>query len=273
MAAAAHAQPAPVGAPPAAASTAAHAPPAAAPPATAAGDRNYQLGFGDVVEVSVLGQADFDVHSRIGSDGAILLPLIGPVPATGRSPGQLADDVRGLLRKGGFFANPLVRVDVLTIASRYATVLGYVGTPGLIPLDRDYRLSEVLARVGGRSTAGADYVQLTHEDGTSTRYGISDLATGGRDKDPLIMPGDKLYVPAVENDVFYLSGSVKQPGAYPVGPNLTVRMALARAGGVSANGSDKKVKLTRKGAEVKPVDLDKTVVQVGDIISVGERLF
>jgi polysaccharide biosynthesis/export protein len=247
--------------------------PAVAAP-MAPGDHSYQLGFGDVVEVSVIGRPDFDhVHSRIGNDGTVLLPLIGAVPASGRTPAQLSEDIRTTLVKGGFYANPLVRVDVATVASRYVTVLGYVSTPGLIALDRDYHLSEMIARVGGRSQAGADYVQLTHEDGSSTRYSISELATGGRDKDPVISAGDKLFVPAAENEVFYLQGAVKQPGAFPITNAMTVRMALARAGGVGDNGSDKKVKLVRKGVEIKPVDLDKTTLQAGDIVTVGARLF
>jgi polysaccharide export outer membrane protein len=269
----ASAQPtAPASSPKPAAAAPAPAPAVAAP--MASGDHSYQLGFGDVVEVSVIGRPDFDhVHSRIGSDGTVLLPLIGAVPASGRTPAQLSEDIRTTLVKGGFYANPLVRVDVATVASRYVTVLGYVGTPGLIALDRDYHLSEMIARVGGRSASGADYVQLTHEDGSSTRYSISELATGGRDKDPVISAGDKLFVPAAENEVFYLQGSVKAPGAFPITNGMTVRMALARAGGVGDNGSDKKIKLVRKGVEVKPVDLDKTILQAGDIVTVGARLF
>jgi polysaccharide export outer membrane protein len=195
------------------------------------------------------------------------------VPALGRTPAQLADDVRGALEKGGYYEHPLVRVDVLTVASRYVTVLGYVSNPGLVPLDRDYRLSELIARVGGRSSAGADFVILTGLDGKSQRFGIADLATAGRDKDPLVTPGDKIYVPPGENEVFYVSGSVKSAGAFPVTPNLTVRMALARGGGVSENGNENKVKIIRKGVPLKTVDLDKTIIESGDILSVGERMF
>lgn len=241
--------------------------------ARSTGDRNYVLGIGDIIQVSVLGRADFDARGRIGSDGAILLPYLGPVPAVGRSPAQLAEDVRVALEKGGYYARPLVRVDLVTVASRYVTVLGYVGSPGIVPLERDYRLSELIARVGGRSGTGADFVILTRENGSSERYSIAELATAGRDKDPLVTPGDKIYVPAAENEVFYLTGQVKGPGAFPVTPNLTVRMALARGGGVSENGNEKKAKIIRKGVPLKSVKLDETIVEAGDIITIGERMF
>jgi polysaccharide export outer membrane protein len=77
----------------------------------------------------------------------------------------------------------------------------------------------------------------------------------------------------VENEVFYLSGAVKSPGAYPAAADMTVRMALARAGGLNENGSEGKIKVTRKGVELKNVKIDVTKVEAGDIITVGERLF
>lgn len=246
---------------------------AVADSARATGDRSYVLGLGDIIQVSVLGRSEFDARGRIGSDGTVLLPYLGAVPASGRSPAQLADEVRTALEKGGYYARPLVRVEIISAASRVVTVLGYVGQPGLVPLDRDYRLSELIARVGGRTEAGADYVLVTRGDAPSERFGLLELATGGPDKDPLVRPGDKIYVPSGGNEVFYLNGQVKAPGAFPLAQGMTVRMALAKGGGVSENGNEKKVKIIRKGQPVKSVKLDETVVEPGDIITIGERMF
>jgi len=249
------------------------APPAALADQRTSGDRSYILGIGDVIDVAVLGGGDYNTRGRVGSDGAVLLPLLGAVPASGRSPGQLADEVRAALQKGGYFPNPLVRIDVITVASRFATVLGYVTNPGLIPLDRDYRLSEIIARVGGRGSGGADFATLSREGSPPVRYTFAELATADREKDPLVVPGDKIYVPASETEVFYLSGQVKAPGAYPMSPNMTVRQALARGGGVGDNGNEKGAKIIRKGVPLKAVKLDETIVESGDVITVGERLF
>lgn len=251
-------------------------PPAAAaaePAPTAIGSASYVLGIGDSLRVSVLGRSDYDVRARVSTDGAVYLPYLGAVPATGRSTAQLADDIRAALEKGGYFADPTVHVELLDVASKYVTVLGYVGTRGLLPLDRDYRLSEVMARVGGRGDGGADYVILTHDNGQQEQFDIAQLATATRDKDPIVQAGDRIYVPAATADVFYMTGAVKQAGAFPVTNGLTLRTALAKAGGVSENGSDKKIKITREGKTLKDVKLDETIVQPGDIIEVGERLF
>lgn len=268
-------------APPPAAPAAAQAAAPAAAPATAqgpssgrsAGDRNYILAAGDTIQITALGHTDFDTKAPISTDGTILLPYLGALPAMGRSPAQLAEDVRLTLEKSGIFAQPLVRVDLISSVGRSVTVLGAVGAPGVVSLDREYRLSEVLARAGGRSATGADYVMLTREDGTAQKYLLADLATGAAGADPIVAPRDKVFVPALENEVFYLSGQVKTPGAYPVTRDMTVRMALARGGGVSDLGSEKKVKIVRAGKPLDKVAIDETKIAAGDVVTVGARLF
>lgn len=237
------------------------------------GDRQYTLGVGDVIEIALVGRSDFNGRVRIGSDGAVLLPFLGAVPASDRTPGQLSDEIRVALAKGGYFSDPVVRVDVVAVASRYVTILGAVGTPGLMALDRRYRLSEVLARSGGKSEVGVDYVVLTTEAGGPKQYKMSDLATGNVEQDPYVSSGDKIYVPAAKAEVFYINGQVTTPGSYPVTEGMTLRMALAVAGGLTEQGSDKKVKINRKGVQLKGVKLDKTVIEPSDILTVGERLF
>jgi polysaccharide export outer membrane protein len=69
-----------------------------------------------------------------------------------------------------------------------------------------------------------------------------------------------------------MNGEVKSPGAFPVADKMTIRMAIARAGGVTDNGSEKKITLIRDGKEIKKVTLEEQV-KVGDIIKIGERLF
>jgi polysaccharide export outer membrane protein len=266
----AHAQPveppAQSGAPPA-------SQPVAAPAAPAAPvDSSYVLGAGDMVEIGLVGRSDFTSRVRVSTDGTILLPLIGRIHASDRTVIDLADDVRQALIKGGFYADPVVRADVIGISSRYVTVLGNVGTPGLLPLDRNYRLSEILAKVGGRGGAGAPFVLLTRAGAPKAdRYSIDKLASGSED-DPIVKPGDKIFIPTAEAEVFYISGEVKTPGAFPVTEKMSIRMAIARGGGVTENGSENKVTLIRDGKPVKKLSLEDPV-KVGDIIKIGERLF
>jgi polysaccharide export outer membrane protein len=257
---------------------AAAAQPSSTPPSSAApstplvSDPDYVLGQGDVVGVMVVGSPEFNTRSRVSNDGTVVLPLIGQIQAAGLSQAALAGKVSEALKKGGYYASPIVRVELLGIQSRYVTVLGNVGQPGLLPLDRNYRLSEIVARVGGRMAAGADFVVLTPANGEPKKYAISNLATGGSEEDPVVSPGDKIYIPPAENEVVYLNGEVRSPGAYAIQKDMTVRIALAKAGGVSETGSEKKVKLVRDGKRLEDANLE-TKVQPGDFITYGARLF
>jgi polysaccharide export outer membrane protein len=235
-------------------------------------DQAFVLGVGDVVDVGVIGRNDFNTRQRVTTEGTIVLPLLGRVKAVGLTTSELAQQTQDALAKGGFYSNPVVRVEITGVASRYATVLGNVGTPGLLPLDRAYHLSDIIAKVGAHTGEGASTVVLTRADGTSKKYSMEDLATGAGGADPVIMAGDKIYVPAATSEVFYLSGQVKNPGSIPITKEMTVREAIAKGGGLTDMGSDKKVKIFRKNVEVKGVKLD-TLIEPGDIIQVGERLF
>jgi len=232
-------------------------------------DQGYVLGPEDVVQVDVLGRTDFSTKAKIGADGKIQLPLLGAVPASDRTVLQFRDQIRDALQKGGFFNRPIVDVQVVSYASRYVTVLGAVGSPGLIPVDRPYRLSEIIARVGGVRESGADHVVLRTKSG-ERNYAIKDLATGDESHDPYVQPGDKIFAP--NGDVFYIKGQVKAPGSYILLPHMTLTMALARGGGLTDLGSDSHIKVVRKNVEMSPKDLNMEVLP-DDVIDVGEGWF
>lgn len=256
---------APVAVAQAAAPDAAHAP---GQPDTATGA--YLLGPSDVVEIQVLGQADFTTRAPVNSDGSILLPYIGRVVAANKPTTQLSTEITAALEAGGYYAHPVVSVQIVAFASRYVTVLGNVVTPGLVPIDRRYHLSEILARVGGVRDTGADYLVVRSLEGAERRFLIAELATGDKSSDPLVSPGDKIFSPPAPT--FYIAGQVKAPGQYRVDGGMTLRMALGRGGGLTDLGTDHGLKVTHANGTVEHPSLD-TKVGPGDVIDVGERLF
>lgn len=233
-------------------------------------DRDYVLGAGDVIEIQVLGRSDFTTRARIAEDGTIQLPYIGAVHAANRTTGQMSEDVGRALEAGGYFSKPIVQVQIVGYASRYVTVLGEVTSPGLVPIDRPYRLSEILARVGGAKEDAADFVTLRSVAGPERRLLIKTLATGDATQDPIVDPGDKIYLPKAQ--LFYISGQVKSPGAYPLEDGMTLRMAIARAGGLTDLGSDHGVKVTDADGKIRGAQLNDQI-HARDVILVGERLF
>lgn len=229
----------------------------------------YILGRDDVVEVSLLGRNDFGGRARVQADGTIQLSLIGKIIAAEHTTAELSDTVRKQLQTGGYFADPIVNVEVVSYASRYVTVLGAVGQPGLVPINRPYRLSEILARVGGVRADAADYLVVRSEKGEERHLLIRELATGDASQDPYVAAGDKIYSPVA--DVYYVYGQINAPGVYPLATDMTVRMAIAKGGGLTESGSDKKVEVTRGGKKTK-LDIGAKLLP-GDVLFIGERMF
>lgn len=246
----------------------------AAPTAPAGGKQGdtskeeYIIGPEDVVEVEVVGQPDRS-RARVYTDGTIQLNLAGRIAAAGKTPRQLGTDIAAALKTGGYYADPVVNVEVVGFSSRYVTVLGAVGSPGLVPINRPYRLSEVLARVGGVREGAADYIIVRPETGPEKRYNVDKLASGDSSEDPMVAAGDKIFAPTAE--LFYLTGQVKSPGTYPIKTGMTIAQAIARGGGLTDSGTDKHVKVTRGGKVIKLEPGDK--VLPGDVLLINERLF
>lgn len=245
------------------------APPVAGTP-TGEDPSAYILGPGDVIEASMIGRGDWRARVKVQVDGSVQLPLIGRLEVTGKTSLQLADEIKRALLDGGYFANPVITVDIASYASRYATVLGEVGNPGLVPIDRAYKMSEVLARVGGVRDSGADVLSIRREDGTELSLSLFDIATGGTDKDPQVLPGDKIFVPQAAT--FYIYGQINSPGTHKLERGMTLRQALARSGGLTPSGSEKRVRVYRNGQEIERYELNSPLSS-GDVVVVGERFF
>jgi len=74
---------------------------------------------------------------------------------------------------------------------------------------------------------------------------------------------------------FFVNGQVNSPGGYPYVDGLTVRKAIAIAGGLTDRASLKKVSLVVEGKKAsKKIDKSLDVsMNAGDVLTIGESLF
>ena len=109
------------------------------------------LAAGDQVEVFVWGYDDLTRKATVSYDGLLPYPLLGHLRATGKTPGQLEDEIRVGLRD--YISAAVVRVSITSQRPLRLFVLGEVRTPGPYPLVApDTGLVEVLAAAGGPTT-------------------------------------------------------------------------------------------------------------------------
>lgn len=233
-------------------------------------ETGYVLGPDDSIQIIVYGQPEAGISTRIKADGTIVMPLIGTVKADGLTNVGLAKLVASKLTDGGFLKAPVVNVEIASYVSKSVNVAGKVTAPGIVALDRNYRALDVLLKTGWIRDTGATYVLLRRPGAPEMRLDTDGLVRGEDDKNPVLRAGDTLFVP--DADQFYINGQVNRAGSFPIVAGMTIRQALAIAGGVTATGSAGKVGLIRGGA--KEIDADPSViVQKNDVIVVKERLF
>lgn len=232
--------------------------------------KGYVLGPDDSVQVIVYGQSEFNVTTRVKADGSIVMPLIGIVNARGETNITLAKSITDKLVASGYLKQPLVNIEVGSYVSRSVNIAGAVGAPGIVPLDRPYHALEALLKVGWVRGDGANFVYLRRPGQPERKLEVEQLVRGDANADPLLVPGDTLFVPPAET--FFIYGQINGPGMKGILPGMTIRQAIALSGGVSASGKADKVGLVRGNS--KEIDADPSMkVQNGDVIIIKERLF
>ena len=157
----------------------------AAPPMPAAYDSAYRLDAGDKLRVVVYGQEGLTNTYAIDAGGSITMPLIGSVPARGRTPAGLASEITGKLRNG-YIRDPSVAVEIE--AYRPFFILGEVAAPGQYPYVPNMSVESAVAIAGGFSPrALRDRVTLTHADHSGSMRVVVPLGTA-------LSPGDTVLV-------------------------------------------------------------------------------
>ncbi len=154
-------------------------------PAPISYDTAYHLDAGDKLRVVVYGQDGLTNTYAIDAGGSITMPLIGSVPARGRTPAGLAAEITGKLRNG-YIRDPSVAVEIESYRPFF--ILGEVAAPGQYPYVPNMSVESAVAIAGGFSPrARRDRVILTHTDRSGSARVVVPLGTP-------VSPGDTVQV-------------------------------------------------------------------------------
>lgn len=241
--------------------------------------RDYVLGPGDVIRVSVYQNADLTLETRVAESGSISFPLLGQVKLGGLSVPKAEKVIADGLRNGNFVRQPQVSILVTQVRGNQASVLGMVNRPGRFPIEQTgMRLSELLATAGGIASGGSDLVTLSGMRDNRPFRVVIDLpnlfGASAKTNDPVIINGDTVYVDRMP--MVYIYGEVQRPGAMRLERDMTVIQALATGGGLNQRGTEKGLRVHRRNADGKVEILQpgmNDLMRDGDVIYVRESLF
>ncbi len=156
----------------------------------------YRLGPGDVVNISVFSVESLSGERQVDAAGNLTMPLIGAVPAVGKSTEELGAELVALLGKR-YLQQPQVTVVLKSAVSRTVTVDGSVETPGLYPVADKTTLLKTIAMAHGTSQgANPKKVVVFRQVGGQRQAAAFDLTTirDGVDPDPIIYANDIVVV-------------------------------------------------------------------------------
>jgi polysaccharide export outer membrane protein len=161
----------------------------------------YLLGPADVVHVSVWKNADLTVDATVRPDGSITLPLLGDIPAAGRTTEQVRDAIVAKLSAFIKDETATVTVTLTTVASYRFLVSGNVEHGGVFLSTHYVTVSEAMALAGGPNKfASPEQTVIIREDAQRGVKRIpidypAILAGTHPEQDLALFSGDLIYVP------------------------------------------------------------------------------
>ena len=274
-------------------------------PDSSASEANL-IHLGDVIDIDVEGNLEFDWRGPLTPEGFLAGPDTIPTPiyALCRTEGDIAAEVAAQYAK--ILRDPKIRVRILDRSRRAEAILdGAVRTPFRFQIRRRVRLNELLALSGGitdrsngqinifrpqslncRSAAkGAEgkekIINASEENGAATLIiQIADLLSGNPQANPEILSGD--IVTVAEAQPIYVIGGVNNPRQVSSKALVTLSRAIATCGGLSKDAEAQRITIFRRSgrstetinADLTKIKQDKTkdiVLRPFDIVDVGQK--
>jgi polysaccharide export outer membrane protein len=160
------------------------------------GNSAYKIGPLDVLEVSVFKVKDLSSSVQVAESGTINLPLVGEVPAAGRTAQEVERDL--VARLGAkYLKSPQVTVYIKEYNSQRLTVEGAVKKPGVYPLKGKTTLLQCIAMAEGQdqTTASSSVIVFRRTEGKRSvaRFDVEEIRAG-RAEDPFMQQGDVIVV-------------------------------------------------------------------------------
>ncbi|UCC81040.1 MAG: polysaccharide biosynthesis/export family protein [Candidatus Zixiibacteriota bacterium] len=230
-------------------------------------DESYRIGAKDILSVTFWQQPDLNTEVRVGEDGMITLPVIGEIRAQGLTTAELSE---AIVEQMAFYHTPISQatVTVTGFHSRDVVVTGEVLNPSTLKYEKIPDLWRVILDAGGPTEmADLSKIAIVRKNEKESEIINVDLYSlikkGDLSRAPDILPGDLINVPisafgtAIQlgesakfegRNIYYVLGSVANPGVRTLDAGIDVLDAIAIAGGFTPDADLENVRVIMKGS-------------------------
>jgi len=235
-------------------------------------DEAYRIGSKDVLSITFWQQPDLNTVVRVGESGMITLPVIGEIKAEGLTTRELSETI---VEQMIFYHTPISQatVTVTEFHSRDVVVTGEVLNPSTLKYEKIPDLWRVILDAGGPTElADLSKIAIVREGPEGSQIISVDLydliKKGDLSKAPEVFSGDLVNVPASSfgaaiqlgerakfkgRNIYYVLGSVAEPGVRSLDAGIDVLDAITIAGGFTENADLKNVRVIMKGSRYSNV--------------------
>lgn len=172
-------------------------------PSSAQAGVSQPVAISDMLEVSIFQVPDLSRTVQVDETGNVSLPLIGQIPAAGKSVQALQRDIETAYGRN-YLQSPSVSVLVKESAARRVTVDGEVSRAGVFPLPTSSSLLDAVALAGGfNRVADPSKVYVFRQVGDTkyvANYNVDEIRRGSRSNPP-VYGGDVIVVFASQSRV------------------------------------------------------------------------
>lgn len=180
----------------------------------------YVVGTGDMLSINLWGEINLSHQLRITPEGDLLIPRVGKVEVGGKPLSEVKKIIREAVMKS--YKNVKVTITLVGLRRFKVSVAGAVKAPGIYSVFANTRVSEVIGKAGGfLQNSSLRNIMITHSDGTVSKADVFKFwRTGDRTKNPYVLGGDLIVVPARESNIntCEIYGAVKSPGQFEYSP-------------------------------------------------------
>lgn len=204
----------------------------------------YVLDFGDVLNIQLIGQEDYDENVSIGRDGSVNLPKIGKLTLSGLSLGEASAFLKSKVKSS--FIGTEAYVSLNSIRDINVLVSGNAFNPGIYTVSGNSNMLHVLGVAGGINEYGSyreiNLIRNQKVIETLDMYDV--LITGSYNSKVTLKSGDVIFVKAVKNLVS-IDGAVKIPARYELKEGQNLSDLIQYANGTTADADMSSIFLNR----------------------------
>jgi polysaccharide biosynthesis/export protein len=162
-------------------------------------ERRYTIHPSDTLQLGFTLSPEFNQNVTVQPDGYISLLEVGDIPAAGRTLPELAEAIKMAYSK--ILHDPVISVIPTDFEKPYIVVGGQVGKPGKFDWRGDVTVTQAIAVAGGFTDASKHSQVLlfrrVSDQWTQARVINVKQMLNSRNlqEDPVLQPGDMLFVP------------------------------------------------------------------------------